>query len=29
VVADNVIAIAGGRRPPNCWNPEIYKTETA
>jgi glyoxylate reductase len=32
VVADNVIAVAAGRRPPNCWNPEIYeqrKTETA
>ena len=25
VVADNIIAILEGRRPPNCWNPEIYK----
>jgi glyoxylate reductase len=25
VVADNVIAVAAGRRPPNCCNPEIYK----
>ena len=24
VVADNAIAVASGRRPPNCWNPEIY-----
>jgi glyoxylate reductase len=24
VVADNVIAVLEGRRPPNCWNPEIY-----
>jgi glyoxylate reductase len=24
VVADNVIAIAAGGHPPNCWNPEIY-----
>jgi glyoxylate reductase len=31
VAADNVVAIAEGRRPPNCWNPEIYehKTQTA
>jgi glyoxylate reductase len=29
VVADNVIAVAAGRRPPNCWNPEIYRTEAA
>jgi lactate dehydrogenase-like 2-hydroxyacid dehydrogenase len=32
VVADNAIALALGRRPPNCWNDEIYaerKTETA
>jgi glyoxylate reductase len=25
VVADNILAILEGRRPPNCWNPEIYK----
>ena len=25
VVADNIIAVLEGRRPPNCWNPEIYK----
>jgi glyoxylate reductase len=24
VVADNVIAVAQGQRPPNCWNPKIY-----
>ena len=24
VVVDNILAIAEGRRPPNCWNPEIY-----
>ncbi len=24
VVVDNILAIAAGRRPPNCWNPEIY-----
>jgi glyoxylate reductase len=32
VVADNVVAVATGKRPPDCWNPEIYekrKTETA
>ncbi len=31
VVADNVLAVAAGRRPPNCCNPEVYeqrKTET-
>lgn len=26
VVADNIIAVLDGRQPPNCWNPEIYKT---
>jgi len=25
VVADNVLAVLGGERPPNCWNPEIYE----
>jgi len=25
VVVDNILAIAEGRRPPNCWNPEIYQ----
>jgi glyoxylate reductase len=24
VLADNVLAVIEGRRPPNCWNPEIY-----
>lgn len=24
VVVDNVLAIVEGRRPPNCWNPDIY-----
>jgi len=24
VVVDNIVAILQGRRPPNCWNPEIY-----
>jgi glyoxylate reductase len=26
VVVDNIVAILEGRRPPNCWNPEIYKS---
>jgi glyoxylate reductase len=26
MVVDNVIAVLEGRRPPNCWNPEIYNT---
>ena len=25
VVADNILAVLEGRRPPNCWNSEIYK----
>jgi len=25
VVADNIVAVLEGRRPPNCWNAEIYK----
>ena len=29
VVADNVVALAAGRRPPNCWNPEIYERTEA
>lgn len=24
VVVDNIVAIVEGRRPPNCWNAEIY-----
>lgn len=24
IVVDNIIAILDGRRPPNCWNPQIY-----
>jgi len=24
VVVDNIAAVIEGRRPPNCWNPEIY-----
>ena len=24
VAVDNIIALIEGRRPPNCWNPEIY-----
>lgn len=24
IVVDNIEAVLGGRRPPNCWNPEIY-----
>lgn len=24
VVADNIMAVLDGRRPPNCWNTEIY-----
>lgn len=23
-VVDNILAVLEGRRPPNCWNPEIY-----
>jgi glyoxylate reductase len=26
VVVDNIIAVLEGRQPPNCWNPEIYKS---
>jgi lactate dehydrogenase-like 2-hydroxyacid dehydrogenase len=26
VLADNVLAVLEGRRPPNCWNPEIYRS---
>jgi glyoxylate reductase len=26
VAVDNIIAILEGRRPPNCWNQEIYAT---
>jgi glyoxylate reductase len=25
VVAVNVLAVLAGQRPPNCWNPEIYR----
>ena len=25
VVVDNILAVLEGRRPPNCWNAEIYK----
>jgi len=25
VVVDNIMAVLAGHRPPNCWNPEIYK----
>jgi glyoxylate reductase len=24
VVVDNIVAVLDGRRPPNCWNAEIY-----
>src|ERR1700682_2971054 len=24
IVVDNIVAVLQGRRPPNCWNPEIY-----
>jgi len=24
VVVDNIEAVLAGRRPPNCWNPEVY-----
>ncbi|OGA21872.1 MAG: hypothetical protein A3I02_15750 [Betaproteobacteria bacterium RIFCSPLOWO2_02_FULL_67_26] len=27
VVADNILAVLEGRRPPNCWNPEIYDSK--
>jgi hypothetical protein len=23
---DNIVAVLEGRKPPNCWNPEIYAT---
>ena len=26
VVVDNVLALLEGRRPPNCYNPEVVKT---
>lgn len=26
VVVDNIMAVLEGRQPPNCWNPEIYKS---
>jgi glyoxylate reductase len=29
VAVDNIIALIEGRRPPNCWNPEIYQRVTA
>jgi len=25
VVVDNIMAVLDGKRPPNCWNPEIYE----
>jgi len=25
VVVDNILAVTEGRKPPNCWNPEIYQ----
>jgi lactate dehydrogenase-like 2-hydroxyacid dehydrogenase len=25
VVVENILAVLQGRRPPNCWNTEIYK----
>jgi lactate dehydrogenase-like 2-hydroxyacid dehydrogenase len=24
VVADNILALLDGKRPPNCWNADIY-----
>ncbi len=24
LVVDNILAVLDGKRPPNCWNPEIY-----
>jgi glyoxylate reductase len=24
VVVDNILAVLDGKRPPNCWNPEVY-----
>ncbi len=24
IVVDNIVALLQGKRPPNCWNPEIY-----
>jgi glyoxylate reductase len=28
VAVDNIIAMVEDRRPPNCWNPEIYDDVT-
>jgi len=28
VAVDNIPALLAGRRPPNCWNPEIYPDGT-
>jgi glyoxylate reductase len=27
IVADNILAFLAGRRPPDCFNPEVYATE--
>ncbi len=27
IVVDNIMAILANRRPPNCWNPEIYEAK--
>lgn len=26
VCVDNILAVLAGRRPPNCWNPQIYES---
>jgi len=27
IVVDNILALLEGKRPPNCWNPEIYTAQ--
>jgi glyoxylate reductase len=29
VVVDNILAVIGGRRPPNCINPQVYEKRSA
>jgi glyoxylate reductase len=28
IVVDNIAAVLEGRQPPNCWNPEIYASQS-
>ena len=27
IVVDNIVAVLEGRKPPNCWNTEIYTSQ--